>query len=356
MSLVLLKSKKKVVPVVLAQGKGKGKGKKKKARNRRRGRGVNSNNSLIAAGRAAGGTGLTAMYYKSLLDPFQYTGCRLGWGCMVPTTVVQAYIRGTSIANADGSITLLALPQAVNTGLFWTNPAATVNFAGTINSADQPAILANFSMGRVISLGIKAVPSIALTNAPGFCYAGALPFATANTLATMSTNDFVALPSSNFCGTAVDGAVSSGRPIDVFSYEFFGSMTNGTGFAATATYPFSTPYVSFIGMPGSTVVNFEICLNFEAITVIGHNVAGMGLGEEATTSLANEWSSPSSLWNWMKSSVPPPGQTLKSITALDAELGGIPSALLSKGLKQGLAYMGNRNRARGNQGLLDFAN
>jgi len=354
MSLVLLKSKK-VVPVVQVQGKGKGKQKKKRARNRRAGARGN-NRSLVAAGRAAGGTSLTSVYYKSLLDPFQYGGCRLGWGCMVPTTVVQAYIRGTSLSNADGSITLLALPQAVNTGLFWTNAAAVVNFAGTINSADQPAILANFSMGRVISLGIKAVPSIALTNAPGFCYAGALPFATANTLATMSTNDFIALPTSNFCGTAIDGAVSTGRPIDVFSYEFFGSMTNGTGFAAAATYPFSVPYIAFSGLPNPTIINFEICLNFEGITVIGHNVAGIGLGEEATTSLANEWSSPSSLWNWMKSSVPPPGQTLKAITKLDAELGGIPSSLLTKGLKQGLSYMGNRNRAHGNQGLLDYAN
>jgi len=65
----------------------------------------------------------TLEYCKSLADPFEFSGPRLGWGCMVPTNVVQAYVRGSTTANADGSVSLMMLPnpstivQVANGGL-----------------------------------------------------------------------------------------------------------------------------------------------------------------------------------------------------------------------------------------------
>jgi len=310
-------------------------GKKKRNRNRNRRR-IGNNRSLMMTSRGSNSSGsMTEQYYKTLVDPFEYSGVRLGWGCMVPTTIAQAYIRGTAQSNVDGSLTILALPQSVNTGLFWSNAHSTVNFSGTINSTDSAAIAASFSMGRVVSIGVKAIPSVALTSAPGFCYAGALPFSTAANLALLSTDDFVALPTTNFCGTAIGGCSSTGRPIDVFSYEFFPAVTNGTGFAAASVYPFSLPYISFTGLgggAGAVTVNFQICMNFEAVEVVGHATGGIGVGDVAGPSLADEWLTPSSLWGKFKSILPTSGEALVNAASYDAALGGLPSSMMRVGL------------------------
>jgi len=321
------------------------KGGKRKKRVRNRKRAARGRSLMLSSSSSSGSNSMTAQYYKTLVDPFEYSGVRLGWGCMVPTTIAQAYIRGTAQSNIDGSLTILALPQAVNTGLFWSSSHSTVNFSGTINSTDSAAIAASFSMGRVISIGVKAIPSVALTSAPGFCYAGALPFSTANNLALLSTDDFVALPTTNFCGTAIGGCSSTGRPIDVFSYEFFPAVTNGTGFAAASVYPFSLPYVTFTGLGGgggAVTVNFQICVNFEAVEVVGHATGGIGVGDVAGPSLADEWLTPSSLWGKFKSILPTSGEAMVNAASADAALGGLPSSML----RMGLNNVANIARAR----------
>jgi len=327
----------KTVPIVTHPGSGNSKNKnKRKRRNRKRNRNRNraqasfNPSSRNQLSQSSGRGGVTNDYIRSLLDPFEYRGCRLGWGTMVPTQLASAYLRTTVTANADGSLGLLAYPNAVNMLSVFAGGAAVAAATSSVNATDAAAIAANFDTGRPISIGIRAIPSIALTSAPGFCYAGALPGMTNTSANALTVNDLVAFPTSILAGNAVTSGSSTGRPQDLNSFTFLAQAVNASGFAGTTPLPFSVPYLAYTGMPAGATVSVEVVFNFEGIELLAHSAAGLGTGEVAETSLlSNAWNSIESMWSSVKQVLPPPGRAMEAIAALDARFPNVKGRVAS---------------------------
>jgi hypothetical protein len=247
---------------------------------------------------------LAAAYSNTLNDPFECEGVRLGWGCLVPSTVATAYLRTTLTSNADGSFAVVALPApgapAGGGGILYYNNSgsSTATWTG-LAATDVAAINGSFGAGRVISMGIKAFPSIAATAAPGASFAGALVGQSLNTLSALTPNDLEALPDSQM-GIGSNGATSTGRPVDTTSFEFFPAMTNAVGFAAAAVFPYSMPYVCFEGLPASSPVVVEIVINFEGLQLNTHAASGLGQGESYGDVLSASWASVEQLWQHIR--------------------------------------------------------
>lgn len=240
-------------------------------------------------------TTLTQSYVDSLNDPFDNQGPRLGWGCLVPTNVASAYFRSASTANADGSLLLLAKPCAK--GLLRAGDGgAAVATTASADATDLAAISASFGSGRLISIGIRAFPSIAATSAPGATYSGALEGMTTTLMNALTPNDCVSFPQSHI-GIASDGATAVGRPQDTDSFRFATEVVNGTGWATTDELPFSVPYIAFVGLPATALVYYEVVMNFEGVNLTQHSAAGLGQGNTDGDSLATHWFSVEHLWN-----------------------------------------------------------
>jgi hypothetical protein len=249
---------------------------------------------------------VTREYIDSLNDPFENEGPKLGWGCLVPTQRVRIYARTTAVANADGTLALLAIPSAKGV-LRYANGGAAVATNGSSDSIDLSAISSNYGSGRVISIGIRAFPSIAATDAPGACYAGALEGMNTTLLQALTPNDLVSFPQSAMV-IGDQGATAVGRPQDVNSFAFANEVVDGTGWAGTAEYPFSIPYLVFAGLPASTPVRYEIVVNIEALAITQHSSAGITTGTESGSTLASAWSSAEQMWNFAKKYLVPVGR------------------------------------------------
>jgi len=266
---------------------------------------------------------VTSEYVKSLVDPFEHTGSRLGWGTMLPTSVQQAYIRGTATANADGSLVIAAFPTCTGMVGFWTGGAAVAGPTSVSNATDLTALQANFTEGRVISLGVRSYPIIAATSVPGIVYSGALPCPVWTNLAvggSFTPDDFVTWPTSHM-GIGREGACATGRPSDPKSFEFEPWVT--AGFSSNYLdpqddVPFSIPYNAYEALPASALVAYEVCVNFEGIAKIAHSSAPMGLGEKIGTTLADAWPSVERMWHAVKSILPPPGRQGSDTASSDA--------------------------------------
>lgn len=261
----------------------------------------------------------TPEYIASLCDPFEHSGTKLGWGTLIPTRVEQAYLRGTTTANADGTLALAAAPSAKGM-LYVGNSGGAAGFGSNVDASDLTAITGNFTDGRVISLGIRAFPSIAATAAPGYVYAGALPGMTNNTLAACTTADLTAFPTSHM-SIGYDGACATGRPVDPSSFLFSPLIVNGSGWPSTTTtvIPFSIPYIAFQGLPAGATVAYEVVLNFEGTTLLAHNATALGMGEDTTGSktVSDEWSSVEQMWHAVKPALPPPGRPFEWSSVID---------------------------------------
>jgi hypothetical protein len=244
------------------------------------------------AARASPNMKILDTYVNSLNDPFEYEGPRLGWGCLVPTTTATAYLRTTVTANADGSLGLIAMPNAKY--LLQTNNAgaAVATWSGTA-ATDLAACTANFSFGRCISLGIKAFPSIAATVAPGASYAGNIygqsAAAGVQSLASFTPNDLASLPQSQL-GIGSNGATSTGRPVDTTSFQFRTETVDNVGYYSTPI-PFALPYIGFTGLPASASVVVEVVMNFEALEANAHASAGLGNGTTVAETASSTWAS-----------------------------------------------------------------
>jgi len=295
--------------------------------NRKHGKNHKSRNATFGSGLRAN---LTNEYFNSLVDPFEHPGVRLGWGCLVPSTIVSAYIRSTTTANADGSLAFAILP-AVTSGILVGNAGANVNLAGGATSAftNTAAVIANASEGRVISVGVRAVPSIAFTSAPGVAYCGASVPTNYNDFSLLTPTDLASLPTSH-ATLASKGASSVGRPVDPDSFIFHIPVVDNVGYTGAANnavdIPFSVPYISFIGLPANAVVIFEIVLNIEVLSKIGH-AASTVLPAQGQTglmgTLASVWNNIESMWNSVSSLLPPPGRAGEQTSAFDVIKSGI---------------------------------
>jgi hypothetical protein len=269
------------------------------------------------------GSECTLEYFKSLCDPFEIGSMKLGWGCMVPTTTVSAYYRGFGSTGADGSITIAVLPCVTGGILVWNTSSSTVGTTGNGNFANATQISTNCGEGRVVSVGIRAFPNIALTVNPGVTYSGATVATDFLQLNALSTADFTQFPTSHQ-SVGVSGSSSTGRPIDPESFVFTNAIVDSVGWTPAAnqgrSVPFSVPYVSFIGLPATTQVFYEAVLNIEATQVIAHNgqtILGDSDGITQET-VGDHWPTPESLHRNLGKYLPHPGRPGEAAASKDA--------------------------------------
>lgn len=252
---------------------------------------------------------VTQQYLKTLADPFEFAGVPLGFGSLVPTRISTIYLRGSTAANADGSLALAVFPQAYAT-LQIADGGAAVSFAGSganVSATDLTAISANYGSGRLVSIGIKAYPNLAATAVPGLVVAGAVPGSDLTLFQALTPNDLVSFPTSHV-GKGYEGAVACGRPQDTVSFEFYQQVVNATGFLTTTDFPCSIPYVCFEGIGNATLVYYEVTINIEGIETLQHSAAAMGMGMDNARTLASEWVSLEAMWSSVKVSLPDPGR------------------------------------------------
>jgi len=201
-------------------------------------------------------------YLRSLNDPFQYDGVRLGYNTMVPTELATLYFRGVATCNSDGSWSAIALPapQVSGQAPVLNNPngiGSTIwNVGPYSNAAAVSPIMNEF---RVVSIGLRALPLVAAVSIPGIAYAGSIPITNFDNAAVMTSSALAALPTSVWSNSN-DGVTVVGRPIDNASFEFR-AFTQPT----SVNLPFSAPYVTFQGLPTGTRIIYEVCFNIEGI-------------------------------------------------------------------------------------------
>jgi len=198
-------------------------------------------------------------------DPFNFPPVKLGLGCMVPSALYTFYYRGNLTVNADGSFSVIIIPrwETSTTGSVLTNVSGAGGVTYTFNNW---ANLANFQTGfgpgartRVIGGGIRVMPSIPATAAPGELYCGNLPDTTL-TNALMAPGSLAGNQYSHL-GVATDGATVTTRPLDLDSFVFSIDNTATTN----SITRWSVPYVAGLGLPVSTVVFYETVLHVEVI-------------------------------------------------------------------------------------------
>jgi len=199
-------------------------------------------------------------------DPFNFPPVKLGLGCMVPSALYTFYYRGNLTTNAtDGSFAIVVVPRTKTSTVSSVLTSSAGAGTGTYNGADW-SNLANFSTGfgngartRTIGCGVRVMPSIAATAAPGELYAGNLP----DTSVTNAQQSPGVLAGNQYThlGVATDGATVTSRPLDLNSFIF--SIDSG---ATTSTVTsWSVPYVVGLGLPVSTPVYFEAVFHVEVI-------------------------------------------------------------------------------------------
>jgi len=287
----------------------------------------------------------TLEYFKSLVDPFEVGGVKLGWGCMVPSTAGQAYFRGQTNTFTDGSLLIAAVPCATTGILIWNSGLAAIGSNSAINYSNAPAIIANCGEGRCVSIGIRAFPNVALTSVPGVAYSGATVAVDANQIATLSITDFVALPTSHQ-SIGTNGISSTGRPIDPESFIFTQTTVDNLGYLGLGntfkSIPFSVPYVVFTGLPSTTAVFFEVVMNFEATQAVAHLAQTMlpdtdGVPQGDT--VGDYWPTPEALHRPMSRFLPHPGRPGEATASKDV---GYLQALWSglKGVGSAVANLG----------------
>jgi len=306
----------------------------------------------------------TVDYFKSLVDPFECSPPKLGWGCMVPTTVSQAYIRASFTTNADGSGAIMLVPSATGGILVNTSGLSGTTWAN-VNFANSSAVASNFGEGRVISMGIKATPNIALTSVPGMVYAGAFTPTTYVNLITLSPSDLVSAVTSHQ-SISTNGATATGRPVDPDSFTFLAPIVSTSNWTAAAnsgtSLPFSIPYICFSGLPTLSTVFYEVCMNFEGTPITSHNASTVipAAADSYEPKLSDQWVSPEQVYNKMKPFLPHPGRSSdaeasKDSSFLQTMLSGIGTAIGGAiGGPAGAAIGGFGGKAIGSiaQGLL----
>jgi hypothetical protein len=271
---------------------------------------------------------LFTQYVSSLNDPFNYPPPKLGFGCMVPTNIFTAYLRGQYTASTDGSFAIFCAPtvgsslspiyysNGLSTAVAW-NPVTFPNAAIIGNSAGE---------GRVISSGIRVLPLQAATAAPGIIYSGAIPSASNSALVGYTSTLLAASPCLEF-GDSRDGAVSVSRPSDLSAYIFTQSSLIGN---ATGLWGQSTPVIVCLGLVPSSTVMVEVVVNVETIISVTNsqgNLVGANPGgaPNVEPTVSDSFPSLDSLWSATKHHLTNAanfGTFLSSTKVGDTSLGG----------------------------------
>jgi len=254
----------------------------------------------------------TVEYIKSIIDPFENVGPRLGWGTMIPTTVTQIYLRGFQNADANGNVQLILMPSAKGMLIEWGGATNAYANGTSVDAINATSMNATFEAARIISLGLKSWPNLALTAAPGVLWSGAAILKYAEIQASLVSADFQAFPTT-LVTRGVDGGTTTGRPIDPSSFEFQEYIVDTVGWTgipgtAEATLPFSTPYHVYTGIGNGTTVYYEAVINVEGTVALHHGSTPAISGQSGDTSelLATEHGTIERMWNFVKEYLPYP--------------------------------------------------
>jgi len=224
-----------------------------------------------AKSRGSIGNVLVQNYVKTLNDPFEYGAVRLGFDTMVPTNLATGYVRQIINTNADGSFALFVIPGTGNgvsgargglytnisglNGTTWTS-ASFVN-SGTIRNMGKEA--------RLISCGLRVLPLVANTAAPGILYCNSVGAETYATMAAQSPQSIANDPLTRWANGR-DSVTINSRPVDYDSYSYFISILSGY---ADNVVPYSSiPVISGVGFPAATAIQIDAIVNLEIVAGI----------------------------------------------------------------------------------------
>jgi hypothetical protein len=245
---------------------------KKKRRNRNR---KKKSMSVSGVG-SARSRGLGDDYIRTLNDPFAFPGVRMGFGCLIPTQLVMAYVKGTFTVNAvDGSFRVNCIPWNTITG---ANNGALVNIANngqavapvytTVLSSNVGGINSQMSLGRIVSGGLRVSVKYPLTSAPGQMNAFSLA-ASSNTATTTTIQGDLGLTQAKLVGS--DQAQILYRPTDYNDMEFIN--LNGSNAVSLGSWQ---GYIDGLGFPATSVVWYEACFHIEGYSTILSSISDIG--------------------------------------------------------------------------------
>jgi len=230
-----------------------------------------------------------------LADPWNNVPMKLGLGTMLPTTLYTFYKRGSLSCNADGSfgLALLPTPTIASFGPIMTQNAGagTATWSGNdfYNSGGAATMFGTNYQYRVLGAGLRAIPSIAGTSAPGELSVGSIPCTYylgvgGLTPTGVLSNNFVKI------GSAIDGGLATSRPQDLTSFEF----TLASAFTSNTEVKWSAPIITGVGLPASTVIYYEAIMHCEILPdQNAYNIPGGESGKPDPSG----WASVDQLWN-----------------------------------------------------------
>jgi hypothetical protein len=269
----------------------------KKRRRKRR----NNNQSSSSTGQLS----MYKAYIKTLADPWQVPPVRIGFGTMVPTNLMTAYYRATTTAFTDGSIGVFMLPSIANMVNINNSGLAAASWVSS-NAQNITAIQNGSYSARVVSGGIRLIPQVAATAAPGVSYAGSISQATPNGMVAGTLNTYINSPLLKM-GFAASGASAVILPVDPTSFEFISAVI--TGYGSTTNTNTSCPIIIFTGLPASSNVLVEVFLNIETVqnqNDAASNVTNVGQDTTGEPTLADYFPSLDNLWSSAKRNLPEP--------------------------------------------------
>jgi len=232
----------------------------------------------VTSGRVRGvmagqGGNFLAAYVNTLNDPFEYSGLKLGYDCLVDSTIAVGYLRLSIATNADGSFAVYSYPAATGNFLTYNNAgAATATWNGN-GAANVANLTATFSGARVISGGIRVRVNYPLTSAPGTLFAGTVPMTSYSVMNTLNPTNLVNQSFSDMIDSSREASALM-RPQDNDSFVFY--VSNLTGWTAGSQSQMSIPFIAGLGFPASTTVWIEAVQNYECLANVTANGSSFG--------------------------------------------------------------------------------
>jgi hypothetical protein len=267
---------------------------KKNRRKRRGNNSARSSNSMKSA--------MYSGYISTLADPWRVGGVRIGFGTMVSTNLYTAYLRTILTTSSDGSLSVVISPQIINM-LYYCNSGITSTTWAGVNATNYTYIQNAAYEGRIVSGGIRCVPQIPATSAPGVAYAGTFPAFTPTNLIANSCTTLISAPIMKM-GFGAPGASAVILPVDPSSFQFLvatiSGYANGTNFAT------SSGVVCFTGLGNATNVMVELALNIECIQNAQDAGSFSTPGDDTINqpTLADSFPSLDSLWSSARRNLP----------------------------------------------------
>jgi hypothetical protein len=279
-----------------------------------------------------------ALYAESVAHPFNAPPIRMGFDTFVPSSLHTAYLRnGFTTNSTDGSFDIVIMPNLaghcfINTAGAGTTPTWTI-FA----AANASPIISQIDNARVVSMGLRVFPQMALTAAPGIMSSGvsprcdvtdALAFFALNTLNRQN------LPYNQlFLGRTGNTECSevTWRPTDI--QEFIFSNRSISPFALASSAPStvisavavvdglldcqgSFIHISGQNMPPSTPIFFESIMHIECTD--SRNLISSDTADDSNPCVANDTNVPDmqSAYRRIVNMLPDPSSALDALSIM----------------------------------------